>query len=142
MSNTDWSWAALLADYDNDGWKDLFITNGYLRDYTNMDFINFMDEYVKSKGRLDRENVLEIVKQLPASEVVNYIFANRGDLTFANKTAEWGMKRPSNSNGAAYADLDNDGDLDLVVNNINQPAFVWRNDRGVAQRHCGLASPG
>lgn len=128
VSNTDWSWAALLADYDNDGWKDLFITNGYLRDYTNLDFIKYMDDYVKAKGRLMREDVLELISHMPASNVVNYIFSNNKDLTFTNQTTAWGMSRPSNSNGAAYADLDNDGDLDLIVNNINQPAFIYQNE--------------
>lgn len=127
ISNTDWSWAALLADYDNDGWKDLFITNGYLRDYTNLDFIKYMDDYVKSKGRLKREDVLDLVSKMPASNVVNYIFANSNGNTFNNNTKSWGLDRPSNSNGAAYADLDNDGDLDLIVNNINQPAFIYQN---------------
>lgn len=128
ISNTDWSWAALLADYDNDGWKDLFISNGYYRDYTNLDFINFMDGVVKEKGRLNREDVLQIIKKMPASNVVNYIFSNKDGLSFENKTRDWGMQRPSNSNGAAYADFDNDGDLDLMVNNINQDAFVYRNE--------------
>jgi hypothetical protein len=128
ISTTDWSWAALLADYDNDGWKDLFITNGYLRDYTNLDFIKYMDDYTKAKGRLMREDVLEIISHMPASNVVNYVFSNRDGLKFTNETRAWGMNRPSNSNGAAYADFDNDGDLDLVVNNINQPAFIYRNE--------------
>lgn len=128
ISNTDWSWAALLADYDNDGWKDLFVTNGYFRDYTNLDFIKYMDDYVQSKGRLQRENVLEIVNQMPSSNVVNYIFSNEDGLNFSNKTRAWGMNQAANSNGAAYADLDNDGDLDMVVNNINQAAFVYRNE--------------
>ena len=128
VSNTDWSWAALLADYDNDGWKDLFITNGYVRDYTNLDFIKYMDDFVKAKGRLKREDVLELISHMPASNVVNYIFSNNKDLTFSNRTTDWGMSRPSNSNGAAYADLDNDGDLDIIVNNINQPAFIYQNE--------------
>jgi hypothetical protein len=127
ISNTDWSWSALLADYDNDGLKDLFVTNGYLRDYTNMDFIKYMDDYVRSKGRLKREDVRELIEHMPASNVVNYIFSNNDGLIFSNATQAWGMNRPSNSNGAAYADLDNDGDLDLVVNNINQPAFLYQN---------------
>ena len=128
ISNTDWSWAALIADYDNDGWKDIFITNGYVRDYTNQDFLFYMNSFVKEKGRLKREDVLQIVNQMPSSNVSNYIFANGRLGNFQNKTAEWGLDQPSNSNGATYADLDNDGDLDLVVNNINQPAFVYRNE--------------
>ncbi|MBE7171118.1 MAG: VCBS repeat-containing protein [Williamsia sp.] len=128
ISNTDWSWAPLFADYDNDGRKDLYVTNGYTRDYTNMDFLKYMNDYVKSKGRLKREDVLEILQQMPASNVSNYVFKNGGDLTFADSSTQWGISMPSNSNGAAYADLDNDGDLDLVVNNINLPAFVYRNE--------------
>ncbi len=128
ISNTDWSWSPLFADFDNDGWKDLFVTNGYLRDYTNMDFIKYMNEYTQSKGRLMREDVLDIIKQMPASNVVNYLFKNNTDLTFSNVSSQWGINIPSNSNGAAYADLDNDGDLDLIVNNINQPAFIYRNE--------------
>jgi len=128
LSNTDWSWAPLFADYDNDGWKDVYITNGYTRDFTNMDFLKYMNDYIQSKGRLRREDVLEILKQMPASNVANYIFKNNGDLTFSDKGKQWGITIPSNSNGAAYADLDNDGDLDLVVNNTNIPAFIYRNE--------------
>jgi enediyne biosynthesis protein E4 len=128
ISNTDWSWAPLFADYDNDGWKDLYVTNGYTRDFTNMDFLKYMNDYVKAKGRLSRQDVLEILQQMPASNVVNYLFKNNGDLTFTNTGKSWGTDTASNSNGAAYADLDNDGDLDLVVNNVNLPAFIFRND--------------
>jgi enediyne biosynthesis protein E4 len=128
VSNTDWSWSALLADYNNDGWKDLYVTNGYFRDYTNLDFIKYMDDYVKGKGRLTREDVLPLINQMPASNVVNYVFSNNGGYNFTNQTTNWGMSQPANSNGASYADLDNDGDLDVVVNNINQPAFIYRND--------------
>jgi hypothetical protein len=128
ISNTDWSWAPLFADYDNDGWKDLLVTNGYFRDYTNLDFIKYMDDYVKVKGRLNREDVLELIGRMPSSNVVNYIFSNNGGSAFTDRTKEWGMDRPSSSNGAAYADLDNDGDLDIVVSNINAPAFVYRNN--------------
>lgn len=142
ISNTDWSWAPLLADYDNDGWKDLFVTNGYLRDYTNMDFIKYMSDYVQSKGRLQREDVLDLVHKIPSSNIVSYLFANNGDGTFSNKTRSWGIQKTSNSNGAAYADLDNDGDLDLVTNNINEPAFIYRNESNSGHHYLQLKLQG
>lgn len=128
ISSTDWSWSALFADFNDDGYKDLHITNGYKRDYTNLDFINYMDDYVKTKGRLVREDVMQIIEQMPASNISNYIFEGTGGIAFKNKTLEWGLERPSNSNGAIYADLDNDGDQDLVINNINQTAFIYQNE--------------
>lgn len=128
VSNTDWSWSALLADYDNDGWKDLFVSNGYFRDFTNLDFIKYMNDFVKEKGRLQRDDVLELISKMPSSNVGNYIFKNQNGEGFLDKTKDWGLGEVSNSNGAAYADLDNDGDLDLIVNNINKAAFVFRND--------------
>ena len=135
ISNTDWSWAALLADYDNDGWKDLFVTNGYFRDYTNLDFINYMESYTESKERLKKEDILEIIKKMPASDLSNYMFSNLGGTGFSNTTKSFGLDIPANSNGAAYADLDNDGDLDLIVNNINQPAFIHRNESQLYGNH-------
>ncbi len=126
ISNTDWSWAPLFADYDNDGWKDLYVTNGYQRDYTNLDFLKYMGDYLQNR-QVARSDLLDLVSKMPSSNVVNYLFKNNGDLTFSNVGKEWGIVSPSNSNGAVYADLDNDGDLDLIVNNINQPAFIYEN---------------
>jgi enediyne biosynthesis protein E4 len=134
ISNTDWSWSALFADYDNDGWKDLYITNGYLRDYTNLDFLKYMNDYMQNNRNIQRQNVLELVQKIPSSNLNNYMFKNNGNspiggqggMTFKN--VGWGTSKPSNSNGAAYSDLDNDGDLDLIVNNINQAAFIYQND--------------
>jgi len=135
ISNTDWSWAPLFADYDNDGWKDLFVTNGYTRDYTNMDFLKYYGDFMKTKGHFKREDVLELVRTIPSSDVPKYIYRNNGNLTFTNKTDEWGFTKRSNGNGAAYADLDNDGDLDLIENNINQPAFIYENQSDKQQHH-------
>ncbi len=123
VSNTDWSWSALLADYDNDGFQDLFVTNGYLRDYTNMDFMKYYaDERQKNAQNLD-----EIIAQMPSTKTPNYIFRNEQNLTFSNKQKDWGFDTPVISNGAVYVDLDNDGDLELVTNNINEKAYVYQN---------------
>ena len=136
ISNTDWSWAPLFADYDNDGWKDLFVTNGYLRDYTNMDFLKFQSSFMSGHNKQTlKENLLDIIYKMPSSDVKNYIYKNNGNLTFSNMGSAWGIDLPSNSNGAAYADFDNDGDLDLVVNNINQPAFVYQNNASERSPH-------
>jgi hypothetical protein len=128
VAATDWSWSALLVDLDNDGWRDLHVTNGYVRDYTNLDFIKYMNDYVGRKGRLQRQDVLELLKEMPASDVANFAFRNTGGGSFRDRTGEWGLDRPSNSTGAVAVDLDLDGDLDLVVNNVNDTAFIYRNE--------------
>ncbi|MGN6494995.1 MAG: VCBS repeat-containing protein [Agriterribacter sp.] len=127
-SNTDWSWCPLLADFDNDGYKDLFVTNGYMRDYTNKDFLRYWGDY-KVKKAVDREPVLlmDLVKAMPVTQLSNYIFKNNGDLTFTNSKEKWGIDQQGFSNGAAYVDLDNDGDLDLVVNNLNKEPSIFKN---------------
>ena len=129
ISNTDWSWSALFGDYDLDGWQDLFITNGYMRDYTNLDYLKYIlpDEIKKARDAGNQPDLYEMVKKMPSSDVKNYLFRNTGRLSFENVSKQWGMDIVSLSHGAAYADLDNDGDLDLVVNNTNKPAFIWQN---------------
>jgi enediyne biosynthesis protein E4 len=131
VSNTDWSWSALWADLDNDGWKDLFITNGYLRDFTNMDFLKFtVADYELaqvSKGKLNFKTY-DLVKKMPANKLVNYAFQNLHDLQFKNVASDWGLDLPTVSNAAAYADFDNDGDLDLIVGNNNEPANLYCNN--------------
>ncbi|MDX2246431.1 MAG: VCBS repeat-containing protein [Bacteroidia bacterium] len=118
---TEWSWSALFADFDNDGYRDLLITNGFPRDITDKDFINYRQE---TGSFADIEFLLS---EIPSVKVPNYAFKNKGDLTFQDVGQSWGLTQPSFSNGAAFADLDNDGDLDYVVNNINDPVFVYEN---------------
>jgi hypothetical protein len=135
ISNTDWSWAPLFADFDNDGWKDLFVTNGYLHDFTNMDVVKYNENYFRSiNGEVEPKHIMEMLSKLPSSDVKNYIYKNNGDLTFTNKVRNWGFEAGSNSSGAVYSDLDDDGDLDLIVNNLNKPAFIYQN-QGDSTKH-------
>jgi hypothetical protein len=127
IAATDWSWSPVFADFNNDGWKDLLITNGYLRDYTNLDFLRSMDMFIKGSQQLKRTDVLHLVNQMPETELYNYIFQNNKNSTFTRINEEWGLAEGSYSNGAVYVDLDNDGDLEIVTNNINKPVFVYEN---------------
>ena len=125
---TDWSWSSLLADFDNDGYRDLFVGNGYRKDITDQDFIAYSKELAMFSTDRNRLNTIrQEVEKLAGVRKPNFLFRNNGDLTFSDKAATWGLDQPSYSNGAAYADFDNDGDLDLVTNNINDEAFVYRN---------------
>ncbi len=122
VAETDWSWTPMVVDFDHDGYRDMIITNGFPKDITDRDFISFQEQ---SSSVASLEYMLE---QIPVIKIKNYAFRNNGNLTFNEVTDDWGITEPSFSNGAAYGDLDNDGDLDYVVNNINDSAFVYRNN--------------
>lgn len=125
VSKTDWSWGPLLADFDCDGLKDIFITNGIKREIANQDFGNFLDTEQEAVKNMSIQKVLD---RMPSEKLQNYAFKNNGDLAFSKATSIWGFDQTVNSNGAAYADLDNDGDLDLVMNNLEDEASIYRNN--------------
>lgn len=136
ISETDWSWSILMADFDNDGWKDVHITNGLAKDITNNDFLSF--RYGQNNGGLNNngaagntnssQSIRRELDTYGSIKIDNYFYHNNGNLTFSNITEATGLDVPSISHGAVYVDLDNDGDLDMVTNNMNQQAFIWKNE--------------
>ncbi|MEO6706392.1 MAG: CRTAC1 family protein, partial [Ginsengibacter sp.] len=130
ISATDWSWGELLFDADNDGLTDIYVCNGVNKDVTNLDFMDFFANDVIQKMVLtgEKESVDKVLEHIPVKQMLNKAFRNIGNLKFEDIGESWGFTQPSFSNGAAYADLDNDGDLDLIVNNINQKSFVYKNN--------------
>jgi len=123
ISSTDWSWGPFLADLDNDGWKDLFISNGIRREINNKDFFNEIN-----LRPMARDSLLYYTNQIPSEPISNFTFKNNSDLTFTDVSYDWGLDQKNFSNGATYADLDNDGDLEIIVNNIDQNAQIYRNN--------------
>ncbi|MBS9523989.1 VCBS repeat-containing protein [Litoribacter alkaliphilus] len=126
---TDWSWSTFLADLDLDGYKDIFVANGILRRSNDLDYINFItDEDIQYQLQYDlTEKELALIEKMPTIKLPNYVYRNNGNMTFTNMSKDWGLNLDSYSNGAVFVDLDNDGDLDIVVNNINDQAFVLEN---------------
>ena len=135
VSSTDWSWGGLFADFDNDGWKDLYVTNGIRRDVNNKDFynehrafFNKMENDPNYKNKEEEVKLLSFLEKMPSEKLSNYLFQNQQENGFKNKNIEWGLDEKTFSNGVVYSDLDNDGDLDLVVNNLEDFASIYRNN--------------
>ncbi len=135
---TDWSWAPLLADFDNDRYKDIFITNGIYKDYNNQDFRRELQARNAKGESMTLQAVLDLI---PSQKLDNYMFKNNGDLSFTKVIKQWGIEDPGFSNGAAYGDLDNDGDLDLIVNNVNGEIGLYKNNSNVNSIKVKLQGP-
>ncbi|MEE9362615.1 MAG: VCBS repeat-containing protein [Cellulophaga sp.] len=130
ISATEWSWASLIFDMDNDGLKDILISNGIYKDLLDRDYLNYManEERVRNMIKEDDEVIMKLIDLMPSQAVPNAIYKNMGGFTFEDKAMDWGLDQPSFSNGSAYGDLDNDGDLDIVINNVNMPTFIYENN--------------
>ncbi len=130
VARTDWSWSALIADLDLDGRKDIYVTNGIARDLTAQDYLSFLasDQTMREATRGKRVDFLGLINKMTSTPLVHYAFRNEGNYRFSNETQAWGLGQPGFANGAAYGDLDGDGAPDLVVNNVNQEAFIYRNN--------------
>lgn len=127
IARTDWTWGATAMDFDNDGWKDIFLTNGILRDLTDNDYIHFtLDSVMQSGGQVEGD-INAYIDKIPSHKVQNFMFRNRGDLTFEDVSIAWGFEQKTFSNGWVFADLDNDGDLDIIINNTLDPAGIFEN---------------
>ncbi len=126
---TDWSWGALIFDMNNDGWKDIFVANGIYKDLLDQDYVNFIanPEFIRESIAKGGNVITRLIDSIPSNKIQNYAFENKKNLTFDNKATAWGFEEPTHSNGSAYGDLDNDGDLDLVLNNVNELAGVYEN---------------
>lgn len=139
IANTDWSWAPLIVDLDNNGHKDVFISNGLRKDALNLDFINSVNTSLANKlnpeGELTDQQFMEILTKMPSQRLTNYVFANQGNFQMEEKMTEWGLNHKTFSNGAAYGDLDNDGDLDLVVNNLDDLPYLYKNNADLTDNH-------
>jgi hypothetical protein len=130
VASTEWSWGALIFDMDNDGYKDIFVANGISKDLLDRDYLAYTGsrENVKKIIETENEAIIKLIELMPSSIFLNYAFKNEGALRFVNYSAQWGLNKPMISSGSSYADLDNDGDLDLIINNSNASSIIYRNN--------------